>query len=274
MAAGLSAGAMLGLGAAFSALGLGSNLATSAVSNKRAWKYTQRAMALQYEYQKRGLLEGPKLNRKGLTDAGYNPLLALGSAGSSIGNISSPNVPDMTSDMPDLASSAMDAINGYKEGKLLDTNINSANTELDIKKAQLEKLQSENKTSPKNLLTNPQARQDFVQGLPKPIKNAVNSALTVSNTENKVAKVANVVQNSMPEHPKLAQRLMANIYGAYSATPFGTMNNLYHIGKATYRYIKKIHNTHSARSGFVQGGNNNYQVDYLPDDLGNSNLLK
>lgn len=274
MAQALTAGQMLGIGSAFAGLGLGSNLVTSALSNRRAWKYTKRAMALQYEYQKRGLLEGPSLNRKGLTDAGYNPLLALGSAGGSIGNVSSPSVPDMSADMPDLASSAVNAINGYKEGQLLDTNINSANTELDIKKAQLEKLQAENKTSPKNLLTNPKARQEFIQGLPKPIKNAVNSALSVSNTENKVAKVASVVKSAMPEHPQLANRLMSNIYGAYSATPFGAMNNLYHIGKATYRYIKKIHNTHSAKSGYVTSGNNKYNVEFLPDDLGNSNLLK
>lgn len=274
MVASLTAGQMLGLGSAFAGLGLGTNLVTSAIANRRAWKYTKRAMKLQYEYQKRGLLEGPSLNRKGITDAGYNPLLALGSAGGSIGNVSSPSVPDMTTDMPDLASSAVSALNGYKEGQLLDTNINSAKADYEIKMAQLEKLQSDNKTSPKNLLTNPKARQEFVQGLPKPIKNAVNSALSVSNTENKVAKVANVVNSSMPDHPQLAKRLMSNIYGAYSATPFGAMNNLYHIGKSTYRYIKKIHNKHSAKSGFVTSGNNKYEVEYLPEDLGNSDLLK
>ena len=274
----LSFGQMLGLGSAFAGIGLGSNLLSSAISTSRAWKYAQRAMALQYEYQKRGLLEGPSLSRKGVTDAGFNPLLALGSMGSSgsLGNISSPNVPDMTTDMPDLATSAMGAINGYKEGQLLDTNINSAQTELDIKKQQLEKLQAENKTSPKNLLTNPNARQEFVDGLPKPIKDKVNSALKVANTENKVGKVAQVINNAMPEHPNLSKRLMSNIYGAYNATPFGTMHNLYNIGKGTYRYLKKIHNTHSAKSGFVTSGNNKYKVEYLPelDALGDSNLIR
>lgn len=276
MAEPLSAAAMLGLGSAFGAMGLGSNLLSSAISSSRAWKYTQRAMALQYEYQKRGLLEGPSLSRKGVVDAGFNPLLALGSIGSSgsLGSVSSPNVPDMTADMPDLATSAMGALNGYKEGQLLDTNINSAQTDLAIKKQQLEKLQADNVTSPKNLLTNPTAREKFVEGLPKPIKNKVTSALQVANTENKVAKVANVINNAMPEHPNLSKRLMSNIYAAYSATPFGTMHNLYKIGKGTYRYIKKLHNTHSAKSGFVTGGNKKYEVEYLPelDSLGRSNL--
>lgn len=266
---------MLGLGSAFAGLGLGSNLVTSSVSSSRAWKYARRAMALQYEYQKRGLLEGPSLSRKGVTDAGFNPLLALGSMGSgSLGSLSSPSVPDMTTDMPDLSTSAMGALNGFKEGRLLDTNINSAETELAIKKQQLEKLQSDNKTSPKNLLTNPEARKEFVEGLPKPIKNTVNSALKVANVENKVGKVATTIQNAMPEHPKLANKLMSTIYSSYSATPFGTMRNLYNIGKGTYRYIQKIHNTHSAKSGYVTSGKNKYSVEYLPelDNLGKSDL--
>ena len=274
----LSFGQMLGLGSAFAGLGLGSNLLTSSISSSRAWKYAQRAMALQYEYQKRGLLEGPSLSRKGVTDAGFNPLLALGSFGSSgsLGSVSSPNVPDMTADMPDLATSAMGAINGYKEGQLLDTNINSAKTQSDILNEQLEKLRADNKTSPKNLLTNPKARQEFIEGLPKPIKNQVNSALKVANAENKVAKVAEVINSAMPEHPNLSKRLMSNIYGAYSATPFGSMHNLYNISKGTYRYIKKLHNKNSAKSGFVTSGNNKYKVEYLPelDALGDSNLIR
>lgn len=269
-------GQMAALGTAFAGLGLGSNLMTSSLSSSRAWKYAKRAMALQYEYQKRGLLEGPSLSRKGVVDAGFNPLLALGSLGSSgsLGSVSSPNVPDMTTDMPDLSTSAIGAINGYKEGQLLDTNINSAKTELDIKKQQLEKLQAENKTSPKNLLTNPNARKEFVEGLPRPIRDTVNSALKVANTENKVGKVAQVINNAMPEHPNLSKRLMSTIYSAYSAIPFSTVHRLYNIGQGTYRYLKKLHNKHSASSGFVTSGNNKYEVEYLPDSLGDSDLMR
>lgn len=271
----LSFGQMLGLGSAFAGLGLGSHLVSSSISSSRAWKYAQRAMALQYEYQKRGLVEGPSLSRQGLKQAGFNPLLALGSLGSSgVGSVSSPNVPDMTADMPDLTSSAIGAINGFKEGQLLDTNINSAKTDLAIKQAQLEKLQSSNLTSPRNLLVNPEARSKFVEGLPKPIKDSVNSALSVANAENKIGKVANVIEQAMPNHPNLSKRLMSNILGAYNATPFGSMKNLYHIGKGTYRYLKKIHNTHSARSGYVQSGKNKYMVEYLPDSFGDSDLIR
>lgn len=280
MTEGLNAGQLFGIGSAFAGLGLGSNLVTSAIANRRAWKYTQRAMALQYEYQKRGLLEGPALKRKGIVDAGYNPLLALGSMGSgSIGNVSSPNVPDMTTEMPDIASSAMGAINGYKEGQLLDTNINSAKTDYEIKKEQLEKIQAENKTSPKNLLTNPEAREKFVEGLPKPIKNKVTSALQVANLENKVGKVQQVIKNAMPEHPQLSNLLMHTIYSAYGATPIGMMYNMYKTGKSTYKYIQKLHNQHSANianSGTAYAGNNKYNVEYLPhlDKLGESNLRR
>lgn len=264
---------MIGAGSGLLGLSLGSNLLTSAISSKKSWKYAQRAMALQYEYQKRGLLEGPGLARKGYTDAGYNPLLALGNMGS-IGNISSPNVPDMSVDLPDLATSAVGALNGYKEGQLLDTNINSAKADLAIKQAQLERLNSDNLTSPKNLLTNPEARKKFVEGLPAPIKDTVNSALKVSNVENKVGKVAAVVNAAMPEHPDLAKRLMSTIYSSYGATPFGTMRNLYNIGKGTYKYIQKIHSKHSANSGYVYAGKNKYKVEYLPDSLGNSDLIR
>lgn len=273
MASSLTFGQMLGLGSAMAGLGFGSNLVTSSLSSSRAWKYAKRAMALQYEYQKRGLLEGPSLSRKGYTDAGYNPLLALGNTGS-IGNVSSPSVPDMTTDMPDLATSAVGAMNGFKEGQLLDTNINSAKTDLAIKEAQLEKLNADNITSPKNLLSNPEARKKFVEGLPKPIKDTVNSALSVTNVENKVGKVAEVIKSAMPEHPNLSNHLMNNIYSSYSSIPFRAMRTYYNIGKGTYNYIQKLHSQNSAKSGYVTAGKNKYKVDYLPDldVLGKSNL--
>lgn len=66
--------------------GIGSfagNMISSAVNSSRAWKYTQRAMALQDKYNRAYTRDQYGLMRQGLESAGYNPLLALGSSASS-----------------------------------------------------------------------------------------------------------------------------------------------------------------------------------------------
>lgn len=60
--------------------GIGSflgNQVSSAINSKRAWKYTQRAMALQDQYNRSMMKDYYSLNRVSLTKAGYNPLLAV-----------------------------------------------------------------------------------------------------------------------------------------------------------------------------------------------------
>ena len=68
---GLGGSGLLGLGS------FGLNQASSAINSSRAWKYAQRAMALQDQYNRNYTRDSYSLMRTGLEQAGYNPLLAL-----------------------------------------------------------------------------------------------------------------------------------------------------------------------------------------------------
>lgn len=80
----LSAGALAGIAGGSSLLSFGGNLVSSAINSSRQWKYTQRAMQLQDQlnraYYQWSSENGPSFARKGYEQAGYNPLLALGSS--------------------------------------------------------------------------------------------------------------------------------------------------------------------------------------------------
>ena len=102
MAIALSAGQIAGLIGGSSLLSFGGNLATSALNSSRAWKYTQRAMQYQDQlnraYFQWSSENGPSFSRKGYEQAGYNPLLALGSNLSGNSAIYSGSAPNSDSD--------------------------------------------------------------------------------------------------------------------------------------------------------------------------------
>lgn len=112
MTSNLSFGQIAGLGALGGLMSFGGNLASSAINSGRAWKYTRLAMQYQDElnrayYQWTGE-HGPTFQRKGFVDAGYNPLLALGSPSSAQGAIYSGSGVNSDSDS---GSQAVDAMN-------------------------------------------------------------------------------------------------------------------------------------------------------------------
>ena len=104
-------------------LGFGGNLATSAINSSRAWKYTRMAMQYQDElnraYYQWSSENGPSFSRKGYEQAGYNPLLALGSNLSGNSAIYSASGPNSDSDSGAQAvASAIDAMRLRNENKM------------------------------------------------------------------------------------------------------------------------------------------------------------
>ena len=122
--------------------GIGSfagNMITSAINSSRSWKYTQRAMALQDYYNRKYTHDQYGLMRSGLEEAGYNPLLALGSSAQSA--IYSPS--GINSDSDNGAQAVQSAIQARQlrnENKLADANVkqSEANSALANEQAQTE----------------------------------------------------------------------------------------------------------------------------------------
>ena len=112
-----------GAGLLSGALGFAGNTITSAINSGRAWKYTRQAMLLQDDlnrkyYQWSGE-NGPSFARKGYEQAGYNPLLALGSSLTPSGAIYSGSGSNSDSDNGSQAvASALDAMRLRNENKL------------------------------------------------------------------------------------------------------------------------------------------------------------
>lgn len=73
---GLGSSIVGGLGALGS---FGLNFLASNINSSRAWKYAQKAMALQDQYNRAFTRDQYGLQRQGLEKAGYNPLLAISS---------------------------------------------------------------------------------------------------------------------------------------------------------------------------------------------------
>lgn len=107
--------ALQGIGSGI--LSFGGNLVSSAINSSRSWKYAQKAMALQDIYNRNFTRDQYSLQREGLSKAGYNPLLALGSSTNSA--IYSPNSANSDSDNGSQAlASALDAIRIKNETKM------------------------------------------------------------------------------------------------------------------------------------------------------------
>lgn len=107
--------ALAGIGA--SALGIAGNLATSAINSSRAWKYTQRAMTYQDQLNRAYTRDSYSLMRQGLHQAGYNPLLALGS-GSNSAIYSGSSINSDSDNGAQSVASAIDALRLRNENKL------------------------------------------------------------------------------------------------------------------------------------------------------------
>lgn len=127
-------------GAAAAGISAIGNMFNSAVSSRRAWKYTQRAMDKQFELNKRAQLEYYGNARKSLVDAGYNPLLAVGSGtqGFSAGSAMSPVDSSFGSEM---VNSALMAKKNKSDIKLQESqeDVNDANATLSKEQAETEK---------------------------------------------------------------------------------------------------------------------------------------
>ena len=108
------------IGAGVSALSVGGNLATSALNSSRAWKYTQRAMTYQDQLNRAYTRDSYGLMREGLRNAGYNPLLALGSSANSA-VYSGSSINSDSDNGSQAVQSAIDAMRLRNENKLVKT---------------------------------------------------------------------------------------------------------------------------------------------------------
>lgn len=118
------------LGGALSAAGSGVNaLASSSLQQY----YNKKNMRSQFEYKMRELREAPTNFRKGMEEAGYNPLLALPTGISSSG-VSSSN-----------PSVSMDLVSGAKQGALMAAEIKKANAEAEQVELTNQGIESQNK---------------------------------------------------------------------------------------------------------------------------------
>lgn len=112
-----------GAGLISGAMSLAGNTITSAINSSRAWKYTRQAMLLQDELNRKNYQwtgeNGPSIARKGYEQAGYNPLLALGSSLGPSGAIYSGSGSNSDSDSGSQAvASAIDALRLRNENRL------------------------------------------------------------------------------------------------------------------------------------------------------------
>lgn len=116
--------------------GLGSfglDQASSAINSHRQWKYAKRAMWKQYEINKKAQLEYYSNARKSLTDADYNPLLAVGNG--TQGFSASPSAPLSDSDQGSTAfNSAISAYQAEVGAKNTKANTEKTEAETDVLK--------------------------------------------------------------------------------------------------------------------------------------------
>lgn len=116
------------------------NQVSSAINSKRSWKYAQKAMRLQDELNRKFTHDQYSINRSGLVDAGYNPLLALPNG--SQGAIYNPSTINSDSDNGSQAiQSAMSALQMKNETKLANSQVQNqeANSALAREQAETEK---------------------------------------------------------------------------------------------------------------------------------------
>lgn len=197
--------------------GIGSfigNQISSAISSSRQWKYVRKQMYLQDALNRNYTRDSYSLMRQGLSQAGYNPLLALGSSAQQALYSGSASATD--SDVGDQAvNSALNAQNFKHQNKLLKEQ--SEGQELINKHQELEnkKLEAELTTSPKNIIT-------------EILNNDKNGTLSkVSNRYNQIKQSLESVGINLPSLP---------VSSAFSSQ---RVNNKYVLPKEKYTYVQK-----------------------------------
>lgn len=109
---------------------------SSARSAKRAYKYSLKLQQHQYDLNQRALRESPSASREGYVNAGYNPLLALGSNGMGFNSGAS-----MTPTENNLAGDVSNGVNSAIAMKQADASISNvnANSALQVEQAETER---------------------------------------------------------------------------------------------------------------------------------------
>lgn len=128
------------------------NQISSAVNSRRAWKYARKAMALQDQYNRNMIKDYYSLNRESLTNANYNPLLAV-TGSTAQGASYGPTMMNSDSDVGDQAvNSAINAINSKSERKTQKLQQENLDLQNEHQKLENEKLRNENATSARNVI--------------------------------------------------------------------------------------------------------------------------
>lgn len=178
--------------------GLGSfamNQISSAINSSRSWKYAKKSMILQDQlnraYNQWTLENNPTFSRRGFTNAGYNPLLALGSQITGQNASVSPSSINADSDAGDQAiNSALSAMSNS-------ANIQNINEQTDKIKEEKKGIELDNRLKEKQLNTDPKAIvSDLVEGNETPITSflhKVGSKLGISTGE-----INSAVQSQLP----------------------------------------------------------------------------
>ena len=178
------------------------NQASSAINSSRQWKYTRRAMEYQDQlnraFNQWSLENNPSFSRKGYVDAGYNPLLALGS------QITSQTGPTGPSASLSDSDQGTEAINSAMDAKRLKNE--SDTTDATVKKIDEERkgIELDNRLKKKQLNTDPKAVvSDLLEGNDTPVTKIIkkigqkvgvgtgeiNSAISSNNYVPKVIKL-------------------------------------------------------------------------------------
>lgn len=173
--------------------GIGSfigNQVSSAINSSRAWKYAQRAMALQDTYNRNMIRDYYSLNRESLTKANYNPLLAVPGTTAQGANYS-PTMMNADSDAGDQAvNSAMSAMSNR-------ANIENINEQTEKTKEEKKGIELDNRLKQKQLNTDPKAIiSDMFEGNDTPVTrflHKVGSKLGISTGE-----INSAVQSQQP----------------------------------------------------------------------------
>lgn len=190
---GLGGSGLLGLGS------YGLNQASSAINSKRAWKYSRKAMEYQDQLNRSYTRDSYGLMRTGLEQAGYNPLLALGSSANSA--VYSPTMMNSDSDQGTQAfENAINTSSAVSSIKNTNANTENVNKNTKLVQEQIEGQQIENKIKQLQYDTDP---KNIAMSILSGKENKTVSAL--SEGYSKVQKFAKKAGIDLPELPPLPQ---------------------------------------------------------------------
>lgn len=177
--------------------GLGGGLlssVSSARAAKRAYKYSLKLQQHQYDLNQRSLRESPLASREGYVNAGYNPLLAMGSQGMGFNSGAS-----MTPTENNLAGDVSNGINSALSMMTTRSQIDNMNADTDVKKYGKEG------AIIKNL-------PDLVDEVPKKYKTAVEAKILGSNSNSSRSFMENFAYNH-PTTVRVAHYLSKGQFG-------------------------------------------------------------